>query len=139
MAVGRVGPRSDSSSQGALYFCGRKVHAVAKQDGTLMYSIPVEMVFNRHPKAKRSALIALGTEREAAIVVEPHPHYWPETEDQRETFRRELLVLGAENLISQPIRKIFFHRSFPVDARHNAKIFRDKLGVWATEQQKLAL
>ena len=135
----RMGDLGYLDTQGALYFCGRKVHAVAKQDGTLMYSIPVEMVFNRHPKAKRSALIALGTEREAAIVVEPHPHYWPETEDQRETFRRELLVLGAENLISQPIRKIFFHRSFPVDARHNAKIFRDKLGVWATEQLKLEL
>jgi hypothetical protein len=24
-----------------------------------------------------------------------------------------------------------FHKSFPVDIRHNAKIFREKLALWA--------
>ena len=32
------------------------------------------------------------------------------------------------------IRTILFHRSFPVDIRHNAKIFREKLAVWATRR-----
>ena len=32
------------------------------------------------------------------------------------------------------IRTILFHPSFPVDARHNAKIFREKLAEWATRK-----
>ena len=32
------------------------------------------------------------------------------------------------------IRTILFHRSFPVDIRHNAKIFREKLAVWASRR-----
>jgi hypothetical protein len=32
--------------------------------------------------------------------------------------------------VTAPIRRFYFHHSFPVDARHNAKIFRDRLAVW---------
>ena len=32
------------------------------------------------------------------------------------------------------ISAILFHPAFPVDIRHNAKIFREKLAVWAEEQ-----
>jgi hypothetical protein len=48
--------------------------------------------------------------------------------------RRELLDLGARHPHTQAIRTILFHPSFPVDIRHNAKIFREKLAVWAAEQ-----
>ena len=30
--------------------------------------------------------------------------------------------------------RCLFHPSFPVDARHNAKIFREKLAEWATRK-----
>jgi stearoyl-CoA desaturase (delta-9 desaturase) len=33
------------------------------------------------------------------------------------------------------MHRLLIHRSFPVDIRHNAKIFREKLSVWA--QKKL--
>jgi hypothetical protein len=29
---------------------------------------------------------------------------------------------------------VLFHPSFPVDIRHNAKIFREKLAVWAARR-----
>jgi hypothetical protein len=29
---------------------------------------------------------------------------------------------------------VLYHASFPVDVRHNAKIFREKLGVWAGKE-----
>jgi len=32
------------------------------------------------------------------------------------------------------INTILYHPGFPVDIRHNAKIFREKLAVWATAQ-----
>ena len=44
---------------------------------------------------------------------------------------RELLELGARHEITRGIRTILFHPAFPVDIRHNAKIFREKLAVWA--------
>lgn len=130
----RMGDVGYLDRAGALYFCGRKVHVV-HFEGTIYYSVPVETIFNRHPKVKRSALISLGKRGEAAIVVEPFSHYWPENGDDKDAFRRELLALGAEDPITAGIRKVFFHHSFPVDARHNAKIYRDRLGAWATEEE----
>ena len=50
--------------------------------------------------------------------------------------RNELLEIGQRNDISRKIRTILFHRLFPVDIRHNAKIFREKLSVWAGEKLK---
>jgi hypothetical protein len=29
-----------------------------------------------------------------------------------------------------------YHKEFPVDVRHNAKIFREKLALWAAEKVK---
>ena len=32
------------------------------------------------------------------------------------------------------ITTFLFHPAFPVDIRHNAKIFREKLAVWAAKE-----
>jgi nucleoside-diphosphate-sugar epimerase len=45
---------------------------------------------------------------------------------------RRLRDLGHD--VTAPITRFFFHPSFPVDARHNAKIFRDRLAAWAATQ-----
>jgi hypothetical protein len=42
--------------------------------------------------------------------------------------------MGAADPVTAPIRRIYFHPAFPVDARHNAKIFRDRLAAWAATQ-----
>ena len=34
------------------------------------------------------------------------------------------------------IRTVLFHKAFPVDIRHNSKIFREKLAVWAENKIK---
>jgi hypothetical protein len=47
--------------------------------------------------------------------------------------RQELLKLGSENPLTAGIRQILFHRSLPVDTRHNVKINREALAVWATK------
>jgi hypothetical protein len=52
----------------------------------------------------------------------------------KEKVKRELLELGASKPHTRDIRTILFHDSFPVDIRHNAKIFRDKLAVWAEKK-----
>ena len=48
--------------------------------------------------------------------------------------RGELLKIGAAHAHTRAIRDIHFHPDFPVDIRHNAKIFREKLAVWAEER-----
>jgi hypothetical protein len=42
--------------------------------------------------------------------------------------------LGAAHPVTAGITTVLFHRAFPVDVRHNVKISRDKLAVWAAEQ-----
>jgi hypothetical protein len=54
----------------------------------------------------------------------------------RKAVRAELLELAARNDMTQEIRHILFHDSFPVDIRHNAKIFRERLAVWAARRVK---
>jgi hypothetical protein len=48
--------------------------------------------------------------------------------------REELMVLGRAHDITEDLDTFLIHRSFPVDIRHNAKIFREKLAVWAAER-----
>ena len=53
--------------------------------------------------------------------------------EQRE-LADELLERGAAFPHTRRIRTVLFHPSFPVDIRHNAKIFREKLAVWASRK-----
>ena len=128
----RMGDMGYLDGEGNLYFCGRKAHVV-ECGGKVYYSIPTERVFNQHPKVARSALVALHGGKEAAIVVEPYPQYWPDGRAERKAFAGELAKLAKADPIASSIAKFFFHQSFPVDGRHNAKIFRDRLGLWASE------
>jgi hypothetical protein len=53
---------------------------------------------------------------------------------RREEVRRELRERGREFPHTRPIETILFHPAFPVDIRHNSKIFREKLAVWAARK-----
>lgn len=129
----RMGDMGYLDASGALYFCGRKAHVVCAPSRTY-YSIPTEAIFNAHEMVRRSALVNLGDGQEPGIVIEPHPQNWPESDKARGEFLKELEALSASHPITENIRWIFFHPSFPVDARHNAKIFRDQLSSWAQGQ-----
>ncbi|MCB0319981.1 MAG: AMP-binding protein, partial [Bdellovibrionales bacterium] len=128
----RMGDVGYRNADGGLYFCGRVAHIVQSPTRTY-YSVPTELIFNRLEKVRRSALVDLGEGEEPGIVIEPHPEHWPETEDRRRAFLKELEEVAKQNEITQKIHWFFFHPSFPVDGRHNAKIFRDKLGDWARQ------
>ncbi len=97
------------------------------------HSVPLEEIFNTLPKVRRSALVGIRASREPAIVVEPLPEHWPDTAQKEEEFRRELRALAQQSPLTASITQFFFHRSFPVDARHNAKIFREQLSEWANK------
>jgi acyl-CoA synthetase (AMP-forming)/AMP-acid ligase II len=125
----RMGDMGYLDAGGQLYFCGRRAHVVTTADQTF-HSVPVENVFNRHPQVSRTALI--GVAGMPALVVEPRS---PSLDAAgRRRLADELRAIGAADPVTAPIRRIYFHPSFPVDARHNAKIFRDRLAAWAATQ-----
>ncbi|RME61927.1 MAG: hypothetical protein D6780_00730 [Candidatus Dadabacteria bacterium] len=122
--------------EGNLYFCGRKVHTVVFKD-KILYSVCVENIFNSHSWVARSALVNLG-ENGAGIVIEPKPQYMPKTEEEKRIFSLKLREIADSAGLTKWIKNFFFHPSFPVDPRHNAKIDRIALSSWAQNKLKEA-
>jgi len=131
----RMGDTGYLDQDGKLYFCGRKSHVVTTEE-RLYYSDPVERIFNEHVKVRRSALIGVKGGTEPAVAIEPLPEHFPSGGAEREQFAAELRALAQKTPLTARIEKFYFHPSFPVDARHNAKIFRDKLSTWAQTQKE---
>lgn len=128
----RMGDVGYLDNSGRLWFCGRKAHRVVTARGPL-YTIPVEGVFNTHPKVFRTALVGLGTpgNQQPVLCVELEQK---RDKAGQELIRRELLEIGSAYPHTKQIHVILFHPSFPVDIRHNAKIFREKLSLWAKDK-----
>ncbi len=128
----RMGDVGYVDASGRLWFCGRKSQRVVTANGTL-FTIPCEGVFNAHPAVYRTALVGVACHgvTEPVLCVERDKESVSPSEEE---LRRELLALGARHPHTRAIGTILFHPSFPVDIRHNAKIFREKLAVWAAEQ-----
>ena len=128
----RMGDLGYLDREGRVWFCGRKAHRVVTPLETL-FTIPVEGVFNCHPQVFRTALVGVGKrEKQQPVLCVELEKGVPTEEHGR--IRRELITLGSKYPHTKCIMKILFHPAFPVDIRHNAKIFREKLAVWVTEQ-----
>lgn len=125
----RMGDLGYRDPQGRIWFCGRKSHRVITAAGTL-FTIPCEAVFNTHPLVFRSALVGLGPPGAQTPVLCVELEAEAKTADQQR-LRQELLEIGAKFQHTKGIKTLLFHPAFPVDIRHNAKIFREKLAVWA--------
>jgi acyl-CoA synthetase (AMP-forming)/AMP-acid ligase II len=128
----RLGDVGYVDTEGRAWFCGRKAHRVETAAGPL-YSVPCEAIFNQHPRVYRSALVGVGPagRQEPVIVVEPEPGQFPAGRQAREAFAAELLALGRAKPLTAAIETVLFHRAFPVDVRHNVKIRREELALWA--------
>lgn len=129
--MGDVGRFDDC---GRLWFCGRKSHRVTTEHGTL-FTIPCEAVFNQHPAVFRSALVGVGRPPRQTPVICIELEKDRANLDQSQ-LRQELLDLARSNELTRRIETVLFHPAFPVDIRHNAKIFREKLATWAAEQSR---
>ncbi|MCU8024022.1 MULTISPECIES: olefin beta-lactone synthetase [unclassified Shewanella] len=135
----RMGDLGYLDDQGLLWMCGRKAHRV---DATLnglfakrYYSIPCERIFNTHPNVKRSALVGVkvANEIEPLICIELDQSLVCNKSQQ---LYQDLIAIAEQFMQTQGIRRFLIHPDFPVDVRHNAKIFREKLAVWAQSQTK---
>jgi acyl-coenzyme A synthetase/AMP-(fatty) acid ligase len=119
-------------NEGRLWFCGRKSQRVVTADGTL-YTEQVEPVFNTHPEVRRTALVGLGTRgaQRAVLCVELRAGI---QRDQHARLADELRHRGDGFVHAAKVEAFLFHAKFPVDIRHNAKIGREALALWAARQ-----
>jgi len=134
----RMGDVGYFDQTGRFWFCGRKSHRVQLAQKTL-FTIPTEALINLHPRIYRSAVVQVDNQgiSEAAIVVECWPDSKPSSHTDKEQLLSELKQLASENDLTSVITHFLVRDALPVDIRHNAKIFREKISVWA--QKKLGL
>jgi len=125
----RMGDLGWQDNKGRVWFCGRKSHRVITESGVL-FTIPCEAIFNRHQAVFRSALVGMGSppRQKPAICIELRNRGKGIDKD---IVKKELLNLAAKHPMTEDIKTVLFHDQFPVDVRHNAKIFREKLAEWA--------
>ena len=112
----RMGDLGYLDAEGRLWFCGRKAEAVFSRNGPI-FTDRIECRFSGDPRWPRVALVGVGTKGQAGPV---------------------LLIEGAEDEMRRAeaqrisgIADVRFHKHFPVDRRHNAKIHRLALAKWA--------
>jgi acyl-CoA synthetase (AMP-forming)/AMP-acid ligase II len=130
----RMGDVGHLDADERIWFCGRKAHRVETESGT-MFSVCCEAIFLEHPEVSRCALVGVGprVRQTPVVVVELGSGKIPRSKE-RARLVGELRALAAANERTLMIKRFLFHRSLPVDVRHNAKINREALAVWATRQ-----
>ena len=130
--VHRMGDVGYFDAQGRLWFCGRKTQRVETVDGPL-YTEQVEPIFNTIADVKRTALVGIGTHgrQEPVLCYELQPGV---PKDRYASLVEALRALAAVHAHTTGIHQFLRHPAFPVDIRHNAKIGREKLTVWASKQ-----
>ncbi|MDF1799255.1 MAG: fatty acid CoA ligase family protein [Planctomycetota bacterium] len=131
----RIGDIGRLDATGRLWFQGRKSQRLETSTGLVM-PVPVENVFNTHPDVFRSALVGVGEpgEQVQVLVVQPVEGRFPKGNPAGADLAASLFEHVAGNLACDGVGRILFHRDFPVDVRHNAKIHRGQLRDWAATQ-----
>ncbi|RMD82230.1 MAG: peptide synthase, partial [Chloroflexi bacterium] len=127
----RMGDLGYLDEHGRLWFYGRKSQRVITARGPL-FTEPVELLFNQHPAVFRSALVGVGPAgvQLPVVIVELRRN----TRIAPAQLVAELRQMAATTEMTAVIQDFLIHPSFPVDIRHNAKIFREQLAVWAANQ-----
>lgn len=125
--VHRMGDVGYFDAQGRLWFCGRKAHRVETAQGPL-YTEQVEPVFNTVPGVARTALVGVGP---AGAQVPVLCVELQRGQSDSPALREALRAKAAARLPDANLQHVLVHPAFPVDIRHNAKIGREKLAVWA--------
>ena len=128
----RMGDLGWLDNKKRIWFCGRKSHRVRTKNGDL-FTIPFESIFNNHPAVFRSALVGVGPLQSQKPVICIELKHGSHGKNKKK-MKNELLELAKQNVLTENIDTILFCKSFPVDIRHNAKIFREELAAWAKKK-----
>ena len=130
----RMGDLGRLDNEGRIWFCGRKSHRVTTASGEI-YSVMAEGVFNQHPAVLRSALAGIGkTPDQVPVICIELRKTTNKSASTLNELTAELLRIAESHDCTRQIKNILYHPGFPVDIRHNSKISREKLALWAEEQ-----
>jgi acyl-CoA synthetase (AMP-forming)/AMP-acid ligase II len=150
----RMGDVGYFDERGRLWMCGRKSQrvVVSKEawehvagplpqklptglartrdaDHLVLFTEPLESIAAQFPGVRRAALVGLGTRPMQTPVM----CFELAGVATRDAFRANL----ASHIATAGIEHCLVHSGgFPVDVRHNAKIFREKLAIWAAKSIK---
>jgi len=128
--VHRMGDVGYFDAQGRLWFCGRKTQRVETARGPL-YTEQLEPVFNTVPGVARTALVGVGAAgAQIPVLCVELQRGQSDSPALQETLRAH----AATHAAVAGLQHFLVHPAFPVDIRHNAKIGREKLAVWARAQ-----
>ncbi|HVR82561.1 MAG TPA: fatty acid CoA ligase family protein [Luteimonas sp.] len=130
--VHRMGDLGWIDDAGGLWFCGRKSQRVVTGNGTLCTE-QVEPIFNTHPDVRRTALVGIGARgaQRPVLCVELRDGV---KRDAHARIAGELRHIANGFVHTAQVGRFLFHPKFPVDIRHNAKIGREKLALWAARR-----
>lgn len=130
----RMGDVGVLDGTGNLWYCGRVAQRVETGTETL-FPDQCEGIFNQHPDALRTALVGVGApgRQIPVLCVEPRGKLTP-VDSERLHF--DLLQLAQAHSLTRSVRTVLFHTGFPVDIRHNSKIRREELAVWAARKMQ---
>jgi acyl-CoA synthetase (AMP-forming)/AMP-acid ligase II len=130
----RMGDLGRMDPKGRIWFYGRKSQRVMTDAGTL-FTIACEAIFNTHPRVFRSALVGVGSKpcQKPVMCIELYPD---DDGSRKALLSRELMDLAQSTAWTRSIDTFLYHDGFPVDIRHNSKIFREKLARWAEKKLK---
>ena len=122
----RTGDVGYFDTDGRMWFCGRKAHVVWTPAGPL-YPDQVEPVLNRGNL--RTALVGVTRGGVTTPVICYEGNRTPPG-----VLPGKLIELAAKSSVTARIRTFLRHPKFPVDVRHNSKIRREELAIWAAHK-----
>jgi acyl-CoA synthetase (AMP-forming)/AMP-acid ligase II len=128
----RMGDAGMLDGEGVLWYCGRLSQRVNTGQETL-FPDQVEGIFNQHPDAARTALVGVGPSGRQIPVLCVELLGKLEPVDM-ERVHYDLLQLAQAFPLTRSVRSVLFHPGFPVDIRHNSKIQREELALWAAQK-----
>ncbi len=130
----RMGDVGYLDEQQRFWYCGRKSHRVVTSEGTL-FTIPVEAIINTHDRVRRSALVGVSLGGQVAPVI-VYETFTPRDE-LLTALTKELRQLAGQFDHTRAVKHFLRHPQLPTDIRHNSKINREQLAVWAAKKLRV--
>lgn len=126
----RLGDVGYFDDQERFWYCGRKSQRVVTREGTL-YTECIEQRVNAEPDILRSALVGVPDgQYSVPVLIFEDFHPW---EGDDLAWEQSIQVVESLGLADR-IKHILRHEELPTDIRHNSKIRREELAVWADKR-----